>query len=395
MTFDAAIKRALERNPTVEVAEADVHRAEALARQARATWLPTLNGNVTFTRLDDDRELNGRIALNANQLNANVVLTVPLIAPRQWVAHNRTKDAIEIARLTGADTRRVVALSTARAFLTVIAQHRVLAGSERALVAAKAHEEYANTRLGGGVGNKLDAVRAAQQRATVEARVRADTIALARAEEALGILVGEEGPVDSAEDPSLGTPPSVAAALEEAQAKRTDLRVERERVAVAGKAIRDTWTDYMPVLSAVAQPFYQNPPTFTIPQTGWQAQLVLSLPLYDGGLRYGLQDERHAVQEAARARVENVLRTVRADVRLGFESMRRSDEALVDSREAARLAHEALDLAQLAYRSGATSNIEVVDAERRAQDADIAAAIAEDASRQARLDLLTACGRFP
>ena len=61
----------------------------------------------------------------------------------------------------------------------------------------------------------------------------------------------------------------------------------------------------------------------------------------------------------------------------------------------AKLAREALDLANRAYRAGATSNIEVIDAERRARDADTAAVIAEDNVRQARLDLLAAAGQFP
>ena len=55
----------------------------------------------------------------------------------------------------------------------------------------------------------------------------------------------------------------------------------------------------------------------------------------------------------------------------------------------------ALRLSELAYRAGATSNLEVIDAERASRDADTAAAIAEDAARQARLDLLAASGRFP
>jgi outer membrane protein TolC len=59
------------------------------------------------------------------------------------------------------------------------------------------------------------------------------------------------------------------------------------------------------------------------------------------------------------------------------------------------LAHEALDLASQAYRAGATSNLEVIDAERRARDADTAAVIADDNARQARLDLLAAAGQFP
>ena len=59
------------------------------------------------------------------------------------------------------------------------------------------------------------------------------------------------------------------------------------------------------------------------------------------------------------------------------------------------MAREALELSQLAYRAGATSNIDVVDAERRARDAETDAAVAEDASRRARLDLLAAAGRYP
>lgn len=54
-----------------------------------------------------------------------------------------------------------------------------------------------------------------------------------------------------------------------------------------------------------------------------------------------------------------------------------------------------LSLANLAYSAGATTNLEVIDAERRARDAETQAVIAEDNARQARLDPLSASGRFP
>ena len=73
-------------------------------------------------------------------------------------------------------------------------------------------------------------------------------------------------------------------------------------------------------------------------------------------------------------------------MRIAFEAVQRADDAL---------AQEALELSQLAYRAGATTNIDVIDAERRALDAETDAAVAEDSSRQARLDLLAASGRFP
>ena len=48
----------------------------------------------------------------------------------------------------------------------------------------------------------------------------------------------------------------------------------------------------------------------TRPETGWQAQLILSLPLYDGGLRYGAHDERTALA----AEAEDNARQARLDL---------------------------------------------------------------------------------
>lgn len=395
LSFNETIERAVARNPSSAIAAREIQRAEALAEQVRATWLPSLNATGTYTRLDADRSLNGRVILGQNQLSGNVTLNVPLFAPRQWAAYARSKENVDVARADESGARREVAVAAARAYLTVVAQRRVLASAERALTTAKAHEEYATTRFGGGIGNRLDAVRAAQERATADVRVRTQVTSLARAQEALGVVIGEERAVDVTDEPSLAVNASVDAALADVSTRRPDIAAQRDRVEVARKFVRDSWVDYLPMLSAVAQPFYQDPPTMTLPQTGWQAQLVLSIPLFDGGDRYGKRAERSSLEAEARTRLEGALRQARSEVRIAFESIRQADEALVGAREAAKLAREALDLSVLSYRAGATSNIEVVDAERRAEDAEIAAAVAEDASRQARLDLLAATGRFP
>ena len=83
------------------------------------------------------------------------------------------------------------------------------------------------------------------------------------------------------------------------------------------------------------------------------------------------------------------------DLPAGRRDLRRADKALASAREAAEFAHKASELALIAYRAGATTNIEVLDAARQARDTDIAVAQAEDVAREARLDLLVASGRFP
>ena len=89
------------------------------------------------------------------------------------------------------------------------------------------------------------------------------------------------------------------------------------------------------------------------------------------------------------------VRQARSDVRTAFEAMRRADEALRSSREAEQYARKALDLANVAYRAGAATNIEVIDAERQARDAATQAEMAADGARQARLSLLVAADLFP
>lgn len=249
ITFEEAIHRAMTRNPSFELAEQDVRRAQALVEQVRSTWLPTLNANGTYTRLDDDRTLAGRVIAARDSVNGNVTLTVPIIAPRQWVNTARAKDNREIAKLTLTDTRRQVALQAGRAYLTIIAQRRVLESSLQARDTARAHEEFSKSRLADGVGNRLDAVRASQERSTSETRVQNQIIALARAQEALGILLGESGPVDAGEV-SLGAPPTLDSALTDAE-HRSDVAATKERAESARKSVRDSYADYLPFLTGV------------------------------------------------------------------------------------------------------------------------------------------------
>ena len=72
-----------------------------------------------------------------------------------------------------------------------------------------------------------------------------------------------------------------------------------------------------------------------------------------------------------------------------------SRSPLGSTRDCSENATEALRITEIAYRAGATTNIEVVQAQQTARQAEIEAAVAEDRLRQFRLDLLVALGQFP
>jgi outer membrane protein TolC len=124
-------------------------------------------------------------------------------------------------------------------------------------------------------------------------------------------------------------------------------------------------------------------------------QLVLSFPLFEGGLRTGARDERAALEAEAKETLDGLSRQARSDVRTSIGALDHATAALGQSRRSAERAQDALALVSGAYRSGAVTSLEVTDADQRARDADVLAVVAEDAVRQAQLDLLAVTGRFP
>ena len=397
LTLGEAVQRAVTRSVSAVFAQQEILRAEGILKEARAPSLPQLAAAGTYARLDSPRTLGNNVTAGRDQLYTSVQLSLPLIAPARWVSWAHAADQLEIARTSAGDVRRGVAVATARSYLGVMAQHRLVQIDTQARDDAKAHLDDAHARFQVGSGNRLDEVRAGQELATDEAQLAAAQANLVRAMEALGVLVGEEGPVEVTEEVSLPAAPAPAQALHDAEELRSDVRAQKQRTEAARKLLRDSYADYLPLLQATFQPFYQTqkPQVLSQPETGWQAQLVLSIPLYDGGARYGLQRERAALHAEAKNELEGLLRQARSDVRVAFEEVQRADQGLAAARQAAKLAREALEMTSLAYREGATNDLEVVDAERRARDADTAALSAEDAARQARIDLLAASGRFP
>jgi outer membrane protein TolC len=395
ITLDEAVRRALSRNPSVGIAVAEIQRAHALLREVRSFALPTITGNGVATLLDSARTQGTTVLAPRESLSGNIQLVVPLVVPQRWVNWSHASEQVEIARLSAEDIRRQIAVSAARAYVTVLAQHRLVDANQRARDNANDHLQYARARFDAGTGNRLDVVRSSQEVASDDAQVAAALVNLVRAQEALGVLVGADAPLDATEEVQLPGTASEADAMREAEARRADLRAARGRIDAADHVLRDSYADYLPFLSAVVTPFGATYSALTSPSTGWQAQLVLTVPFFDGGFRYGAREERSAVLDETRIALDGALRQARSEVRTAFEEVRRYDVGLRASHDAARLAEEALQMTTAAYRAGATNDLDVLDAERRFRDAQTAAAVSEDSARQARIDLLAATGRFP
>ncbi len=396
--FDEAVRRAAQYSTSAAFAAREVSRAEALLWEVRSGSLPLVSAGGTVTHIDATRRQPGAgtVLVPINQNNESISASVPLLVPSRWYQWSHASDQVDVARASQADVRRFVTLVAARAYLTIISQKRAIDVSRRAVQTAAAHYDYAHTRRLGGVGNALDEARADQQLATAQAQLEGTLAGLTRAQEALGIAVGSDLPLDAGTEPDLsGGPAAPEEAVALAEQGRTDVILARHRAEAAHHLARDSWADWFPSLNLNAQAYRQDPPTATTPDRGWQAQLVLSFPLFEGGLRVGQLREREALESEARIELASTLQQARSDVRTAYANLQHALAGLEQNRRAAEQAHTALDLVTQAFQAGATTSLDVTDAERTARDADSAAVVAEDGVRQSRLDLLAAIGRFP
>src|SRR5262249_58427683 len=139
---------------------------------------------------------------------------------QRWANWIGASANVQVPRASEQDLRRQIALAAARAYLAIIFQRKQVVVTEQARDNAKAHLDFASARFSGGVGNRIDEVRAAQEYSTDETQLQAVYTALTRSREALGVLIGANEPVDATDDVVLAPPPSIEDALREAIAHR-------------------------------------------------------------------------------------------------------------------------------------------------------------------------------
>ena len=392
VTFDEAVRIALERHPDAARAAQAILRAEALLQSSRSVFLPSLNGTVTTTILNEERGSNGQVTQPQTQSAFGVQASYPVLAAARWAQAAQAADQVAIARISQDETRRQIALAASDAYLAVINLHRQVTVQTRALENGRAHLSFATSRLQAGAGSRLNELRAAQETSTDEVLLEAALLGLRRAQQALGVILVVEGPVDAAAEPVFELPGELPPTW---LSGRVDVRLADAEIAAAERVRRDSWKDWVPTGIASIQPQYITPSGLFLPSNSWAALVQFGIPIFDGGQRRAAAKQRDVALELARIDRVDLEREIRADERIAREAVVSTARALAAARRAADQANEVVRITDVAFRAGATTNLEVIDAQRRARDTETAAAIAEDRARQARLDLLVALGLFP
>ena len=292
VTLDQAVERALKNNPTVAQAAQGILRAEALLQQARAATMPNVNANFTGILNSTERRFDDVVTSPRMQGTFSASASMPVLAAAGWAARNQARDQVEVANLSTADVRTNIAVATAQAYLAIIAAKRQVDVSLRARETALAHLDYARRRLEAGAGTRLNELRAAQEVSTDEARLEVTQLAVRIGQEALGVLMASNGPVDAAAEPNFDMPP----VIDEAgwMSLRPDLRLFAAQERAADRVWRDSSKDWFPTAIASFDPQALVPASVFTSARSWRLAINFSQPIFDSGQRRAVKNLREA-----------------------------------------------------------------------------------------------------
>ncbi|HEY1557501.1 MAG TPA: TolC family protein [Kofleriaceae bacterium] len=390
-SWDEALQM-LRRAPDFLTSVAAVERAVAQRRIALAAVLPTLVGQGSyvhnFNTLSVPFGTSTLIVPPPTVWSATGTASWNAINPRGLYGIGTADLQIEVASLSLADRRRVLATSVVSAMLSSLAAARVAELDRVGLRAALERLVLTRTRLEFAKGTALDVDRANQDVAAARAQLIDGDESLRQSREALGEALGTATPIAVPAAVDLeGFDRAVAATchINNDVERRADVAAARERVSIADRAITDAKLMYAPSLGVASQGGYATQATLG-PNWTWDISATVTLPLYDGGARYGaLRDAKAAAQQA-----RDALTSLRISALI--EVARASRAVAVDT--AARdVAKQQRDLAasvdarvREGYAKGVGTSLDLVTSAQALRQAEIGLVLAEFRLAQARAD---------
>ncbi|MGK3994022.1 TolC family protein [Sorangium sp. So ce1024] len=396
-----------QRSADLAIAVQEVARAEGVARRALAAALPSLDarGNLTH-RLAGDQTTVGappgqdptipRSDLFPTSASASLTLSQPILAPRAWYGIGTANLSVEVAKLSLEDRRRVTIGAVADAVVSIITAERVSEVNRVGLRSALERLELTRRRERLGTGTKLDVVRAEQDVALARATLVTGDEALRKAREALGAVLGERGEV--------GVPPTfslngIAAEMQSQCAQgrsdqRADVRAARAELEIAERNLTDAKLAFAPYaeLSSTlqAQTAFGNDLGISTRSWEWSISAVLTIPIWDGGARYGDLRVNRALVEQQRARIGVAERAAELDTAQAVRGVAVAEQARAVAEQARDLARETARLTQVAFEAGTATSFDLVESGRRQREAEIDLAVREFEVVRAKITALLA-----
>lgn len=381
-TLNDIVQLALRLNEDVLIAEQDVEKAEGQIVSAWSEALPSFSLNGLYGRhwRVPTSVINGtefRFG-STNVFTAGASLSIPIYRGGKAGAARRGAHALrESSEFRLTRTRQGVAFETQQAFYHVLLADEMVRVHQAAVDRAEAHlrqvaqlhqagkaSEYEMLRARVQVSNRKPALITAyndQELAMLRLKriIGLDLTTPLDIEGALADALAEQSPVGG----------DVDAAVRLALQNRPDFMALDHEIKMREDAVRMQAAGKRPTLSLVNT--YQNQAqindigalsTDRFVQS-YATQLVVDIPIFDGRKSRGEVRQAQADLTAATHAKQQARKRIELEVREAFMRMAEARERLAAYEETVTEAEKGLEIAQVRYRAGLGTQLEVLDAQ--------------------------------
>jgi len=402
VTLREALQRAAQLDPNYVSALGQVDNAVWARRSAFSVFiLPSISLATTATRNNPPFFNFGTLRPEKYAVQGSITASYDLFTGGQKFAElTRSGAALESAHASELIQRFTTALFTESDYYDVLASAELDRVARDRLRRAREQLAVARAKVSSGAAVQTDSLnlRLELTRASIAQLQQASKLRIARLQ--LGRRIGAAGPVDAApldSTPAPELPMSLADAITQAAAQGPEYRRVAADERAAAAVYRSRLGNYLPhaTLSWTGvgfdNKFMPSGAKFT------QLSLTVSFPLWDNLRRELSLSQARVNRDVARTIRDDMQRAVQHDVTAAYDAYETTRASVGLSAEALAAARESFRIQQTRYQSGATTILDLLDAEVNLSQAEADYVAARYGTRLALAGLEAILGRrlFP
>lgn len=393
------VANAQKNNADVQIAVARLGQAQALARQAGAALYPTLNLTASGVRASTGTAVSASgVGLQTNTSQVGLVTSYEIDVWGRVRRNIESATAVATASQYEQDSVRLtISALVTNTYLRLRALDAQTSVVSNSVKTRENSLRVAQAKLDGGLVSPIDVSQARAAKAASEATLSELTRQRAIVQNQLGILTGQLqlslAPVDLRGLPIPPIPPAgIPSTLLES---RPDVnRVEQELTA-ANARIGVATANFFPTLSLTGV-FGAQSVDFSAFLSGqsavWSAGLGLLQPIFSGGSLTARLDFAKAQQQEVLGNYVKVVRNAFGEVGDALVSVHQTLQTELFLTEQVAAATKAQELATVRYEAGYVDYLNVLEAQRVQNEANLAFVLNRSLRLQAGVDLFKALG---
>lgn len=370
-----------------QVSDAEWGRRAAIS----AMVLPAINLSSDFTFYSVEILNIGTGQRSTRNATARVDARYELFTGGRKLAElDRTRAELDAAAATAVQARYTAALIIESVFYEVLSAQELLEVARGQLRRGEEQMAVARARVAGGATVQSDSLQVLLELNRARANLVRTEAALRLARLDLGRRVGAAGPVDAVPlDPTLAAelPLTLPDAVSRALAQGPAWRLARANERAAEAVVRQRRAAYLPTLSVGASATVYDESWFPSGLSRSQIGVSLSFPLWDNAQRELAASRARSARNLARAVREDLERAAQTEVTAAYDAWMTARVLFELNLDAVVVAQENFRVQETRYRSGATTILDLLEAQDRLTQAEADVVRSRHAARLASAGL--------